>query len=90
MSAPLRPSLLPRCTSCVRRVTDSAFRAWSPFQQQLRGKKQASKLPQTIPVRLLKDVKGFGRKGTPPETPMPRAHLTQHLQARWSLFLPAR
>ncbi|KAK7710431.1 hypothetical protein SLS57_008395 [Botryosphaeria dothidea] len=62
MSAPLRPSLLPRCTSCARRVTDSAFRAWSPFQQQLRGKKQASKLPQTIPVRLLKDVKGFGRK----------------------------
>ncbi|EKG20247.1 Ribosomal protein L9/RNase H1 [Macrophomina phaseolina MS6] len=64
MSAPLRPSLLPRCTSCARRLADSGSRAWSPFQQQLRGKKQASKLPQTIPVRLLKDVKGFGRKGS--------------------------
>ncbi|EOD46283.1 Ribosomal protein l9 RNAse h1 [Neofusicoccum parvum] len=64
MSAPLRPSLLPRCSSCARRVAASALRPWSPLQQQIRGKKKLSKLPHTIPVRLLKDVKAFGRKGS--------------------------
>ncbi|KAB2577156.1 Ribosomal protein L9/RNase H1 [Lasiodiplodia theobromae] len=65
MSAPLRPSLLPQCTSCARRFTNSGLGAWPRFQQQVRGaKKKASNLPQTLSVRLLKDVKAYGRKGS--------------------------
>lgn len=90
MSAPLRPSLLPRCSSCARRVAASALRPWSPLQQQIRGKKKLSKLPHTIPVRLLKDVKAFGRKGTSRATPMPRLWLTPCPQAPWSRSRPAR
>ncbi|OJD39914.1 ribosomal protein l9 rnase h1 [Diplodia corticola] len=64
MSAPLRPSLLPQCTSCARRFANAGLRAWAPFQQQARGAKKASKLPNTLIVRLLKDVKAYGRKGS--------------------------
>ncbi|KKY17213.1 putative ribosomal protein l9 rnase h1 [Diplodia seriata] len=66
MSAPLRPSLLPQCTSCARRFANAGLRPWSPFHQQARGAKKASRLPQThtLTVRLLKDVKAYGRKGS--------------------------
>ncbi|KAL1650321.1 hypothetical protein SLS58_001136 [Diplodia intermedia] len=65
MSAPLRPSLLPQCTSCARRFANAGLRPWYPFQQQARGAKKASRLPQTqLTVRLLKDVKAYGRKGS--------------------------
>ena len=34
-----------------------------PFYRQLRGKKQASREPKTITVKLLKDVVGYGPQG---------------------------
>ena len=83
MSAPLRPSLLPQGISCARRFSNAGLRAWSPFQQQVRGKKKASKLPLTLPVRLLKDVKTYGRKGTPGNLSIARLRLTCYLQAPW-------
>ena len=72
MAAALRPSLLPQCSSCTRRFAEIGFGAWRPsFQQQVRGKKKLvnKQQPHAIPVRLLKDVKAFGRKG---ERPLPR------------------
>lgn len=85
MSAPLRPSLLPQCTSCARRFTNSGLGAWPRFQQQVRGaKKKASNLPQTLPVRLLKDVKAYGRKGTSGKLPIAQLQLTGFRQARSS------
>ena len=66
MSLPLRPSLLPHCSSCTRRLTSSVFSEWRPSQQQVRGKKKLANTPSTITVRLLKDVPTFGRKGTTP------------------------
>jgi len=35
----------------------------SPFRTQIRGKKKKVKLPPTINVKLMKDVRGYGRKG---------------------------
>lgn len=63
MSLPLRPSLLPQCVSCTRRLTNLSLHEWRPSQQQVRGKKKLANVPSTVTVRLLKDVKTFGRKG---------------------------
>ncbi|GAB7356437.1 hypothetical protein MBLNU459_g7208t1 [Dothideomycetes sp. NU459] len=65
MSLPLRPSLVPKCTSCARRITNFGLHEWRPTsQQQVRGKKKLANTPSTVTVRLLKDVKTFGRKGS--------------------------
>lgn len=65
MSLPLRPSLLPQCTSCLRRLANAGLQEWRPAQQQVRGKKKLANknMPSTISVRLLKPVKTFGRRG---------------------------
>ena len=53
------------CSSCIRRVAGGDIsQLWFPFHRQLRGKKKkTTKLPTTINVKLLDDIKGFGRKG---------------------------
>ena len=59
----VRVSRAPQCLSCLRQavgtnISESAF----PFHRQLRGKKSA-KQPATITVKLLEDIRGYGRKG---------------------------
>lgn len=64
MSAPLRPTLLPQCTACTRRLTRFGLQEWRPSQQQqVRGKKKLANAPLNVTVRLLKDTPSFGRKG---------------------------
>lgn len=54
----------PLCLSCMRRVVgDDLTQSWYPFHRQLRGKKKTAKRPTTIKVKLLEDIKGYGRKG---------------------------
>lgn len=70
MSGPLRPTLLPQCTSCIRRTTRLGLQEWRPSQhQQVRGKKKLANIPNSVTVRLLKDVQTFGRKGIALSTP---------------------
>ena len=61
-----RSLLLPQCTSCARRYTRLGFEGWRPLQQsqqQIRGKQKLTKPADTVTVKLLKDVRRFGRKG---------------------------
>lgn len=46
-----------------RVVYNDISNAALPFYRQLRGKKQASREPKTITVKLLKDVVGYGPQG---------------------------
>ncbi|KAI5202895.1 hypothetical protein E4T39_04497 [Aureobasidium subglaciale] len=62
MSLNMRPSLLPQCTSCLRRISSLGLQEWRG--QQVRGKKKMANLPTTVTVRLTKDVPTFGRKGS--------------------------
>ncbi|KAF2723038.1 hypothetical protein K431DRAFT_319173 [Polychaeton citri CBS 116435] len=71
MAAPLRPRLIPQCTSCIRKHAFAGLeeqwlgRTTSSLGQQTRGaKKKASNTTGTLPVKLLKDVPTFGKKGT--------------------------
>ncbi len=53
-----------QCMSCVRRVQSGAGEPWlASAQQQIRGKKKLAKTPSTVTVRLLRDVKGYGKAG---------------------------
>lgn len=62
--ASLRPStLLPQCTSCLRRLARQNLDAWSPQQTRALSKK-AKEAERNIVVKLLKDVPKFGRAGT--------------------------
>jgi hypothetical protein len=68
MAAPLRPTLLPQCSSCVCNYAFGGLRESSigaaRLGQQVRGKKKLAKnTSSAVPVRLLKDVKTFGKKG---------------------------
>jgi hypothetical protein len=68
MAAPLRPTLLPQCSACVRNYAFGGLRESSigaaGLGQQVRGKKKLAKnTSSAVPVRLLKDVKTFGKKG---------------------------
>ena len=68
MAAPLRPTLLPQCSACVRNyafggVSQAGIGA-AGLGQQIRGKKKLAKnASSAVPVRLLKNVKTFGKKG---------------------------
>ncbi|KAK5132677.1 hypothetical protein LTR08_008721 [Meristemomyces frigidus] len=55
MALPLRPLAAPHCAACIRTLTHTA--------QQVRGKKTLANAASTVPVRLLKNVKTFGRRG---------------------------
>lgn len=63
MSLTMRPTLLPQCTSCLRRISSPGLQEWRSGQQ-VRGKKKMAHAPTTVTVRLTKDVPTFGRKGT--------------------------
>ena len=57
------------CLNCIRRCIDNDLVQWSgPSLTQFRGKKKTAKKIETINVRLLVDVKGYGRKGLPIDT----------------------
>lgn len=60
----------PTCVSCLRRLAGEDLIPWvRPSHLQLRGKKRSAKSPETINVKLLVDMKGYGRKGK--RLPMP-------------------
>jgi hypothetical protein len=57
-----RSSLLPQCTSCIRRITWQNLDVGGP--QQTRGiSKKAKEAERNIVVQLLKDVPRYGRAG---------------------------
>ena len=59
----------PLCISCIRQlVADDLSKSGSPFYQQVRGKKKTAKRITTINVRLLEDIRGYGKKGSAPST----------------------
>ncbi|KAF2837702.1 hypothetical protein M501DRAFT_994912 [Patellaria atrata CBS 101060] len=64
MAASVRPPFLPQCALCVRKFTRLGLEGWKPLQQQQsRGLSRNPKSPETITVKLLKDVRSYGRKG---------------------------
>lgn len=57
---------VPFCLQCLRVIAlPDVPRLAAPFQQQVRGKKKVAKAPSTIKVKLLEDIKGYGRSGEP-------------------------
>ena len=63
MSLLARNSRAPQCFACIRQVLGSDLSLpLSPFRTQVRGKKKI-RLPTTINVKLLRDVRGYGRRG---------------------------
>jgi hypothetical protein len=67
MSLPLRPRAIPQCSACIRSyafggINEPAIGA-PGLGQQVRGKKKIVVAASTVPVRLLKNIKAFGRKG---------------------------
>ncbi|KAF1841996.1 uncharacterized protein K460DRAFT_177226 [Cucurbitaria berberidis CBS 394.84] len=56
-------TLLPQCTSCVRRFTRQNLDAWGSQQTRTISKK-AKEAERNIVVKLLKDVPRFGRAGS--------------------------
>jgi len=64
MASLLRSSQAPQCLSCIRRATAGIGDAWiATSQQHVRGKKKLAK-QTTIKVRLLTDVRRYGRQGS--------------------------
>ncbi|KAK1818213.1 hypothetical protein LTR12_007365 [Friedmanniomyces endolithicus] len=68
MSLPLRPFSRPQCSSCVRNYLSAGFvelgaPTTTAFGLHVRGKKTMAKASSALPVRLLKHVDAFGRKG---------------------------
>ncbi|KAF2033672.1 hypothetical protein EK21DRAFT_86151 [Setomelanomma holmii] len=62
MASLTRSSLLPQCTSCIRRFTRQSLDAWAP-QQTRNISKKAKEAERNIVVKLLKDVPRYGRAG---------------------------
>ncbi|KAL9612046.1 MAG: hypothetical protein Q9167_003338 [Letrouitia subvulpina] len=53
-----------QCFFCLRRSTGiDVAGVGSIFNRQVRGKKKSARQPVTVKIRLLEDLKGFGRKG---------------------------
>lgn len=66
MASLSRSSLLPQCSSCIRRVARQSLSLDSraPLQQQTRSiSKAAKEAERNIVVKLLKDVPRYGRAG---------------------------
>lgn len=61
MALPFRPRSIPLCSACVRSYDASI--PPTALRQQIRGKKKMANEGSTVPVRLLKNVKTFGKKG---------------------------
>ncbi|KAL8679475.1 MAG: hypothetical protein Q9186_004251 [Xanthomendoza sp. 1 TL-2023] len=65
MASLLKPVVSPQCLSCLRRLAGiQSAKPTSVFHQQIRGKKKNAKGPHIVNVRLLEDVRGYGRKGS--------------------------
>ena len=63
MSLLARNSRMPQCFACIRQALGSDLSLPpSPFRTQVRGKKKI-RLPTTINVKLLRDIRGYGRRG---------------------------
>ena len=64
MASFIRIPIVPRCLYCLRHnaFSENAI-SIAPFWQQVRGKKKVAKAPSTIKVKLLEDIKGYGRSG---------------------------
>nr|OQO27468.1 hypothetical protein B0A51_06552 [Rachicladosporium sp. CCFEE 5018] len=68
MSLPLRSRTIPQCSACIRSYAFAALDDLSIAntgigQQVRRSSKKKAVVATTVPVRLLKGVKSFGRKG---------------------------
>ncbi|KAJ4304945.1 hypothetical protein N0V90_000473 [Kalmusia sp. IMI 367209] len=64
MASIARPSLLPQCSSCMRRVTRMGLDSWGLHQQTRNKSKAAREAERNIVVKLLHDVPRFGRAGS--------------------------
>ncbi|KAL8932591.1 MAG: hypothetical protein Q9216_006770 [Gyalolechia sp. 2 TL-2023] len=65
MSSLPKPTVSPQCLGYLRRLAGiPTFSKANPPHIQLRGKKKSAKHPRTITVRLLEDIRGYGRKGS--------------------------
>jgi hypothetical protein len=63
MASLARPTLLPQCIACTRRVTRLG-EALGPLQQVRSKSKAAKEADRLVIVKLLQDVPKFGRAGT--------------------------
>jgi len=68
MALQLRPKAIPQCSACIRsyvfgNTTEQPAMGALGLGQQVRGKKKMVNTSGTVSVRLLKNVKTFGRKG---------------------------
>ncbi|ROW11455.1 hypothetical protein VMCG_01514 [Cytospora schulzeri] len=55
----------PTCLACLRRITRATAASLSPILTQVRGKKTSGRPKDAgVVVRLLKDIKGFGKEGS--------------------------
>ncbi|KAF2500144.1 hypothetical protein BU16DRAFT_534771 [Lophium mytilinum] len=88
MASIARSSLLPQCASCTRRFTRVGLDGWGSLQQQVRGKQKLVKPADIAVVKLLKNVKGYGRRGT--YIPISPAMMRNHWfpQGKASYVLP--
>ncbi|KAI9698618.1 MAG: hypothetical protein M1820_007417 [Bogoriella megaspora] len=59
-----RPTAVPQCLACTKRITALGFKEWQPFRQQFRGKARAANGASVTTVRLTRDLKGYGRAGS--------------------------
>ncbi|KAL8805824.1 MAG: hypothetical protein Q9182_001736 [Xanthomendoza sp. 2 TL-2023] len=60
-----KPVVSPQCLGYLRRLAGIQYaKPISVFHQQIRGKKKNAKGPHIINVRLLEDIRGYGRKGS--------------------------
>jgi hypothetical protein len=62
MASLSRSTLLPQCTSCIRRFTRQNIDVWGPQQTRSISKK-AKEAERNIIVKLLKDMPRYGRAG---------------------------
>ncbi|KAL8807133.1 MAG: hypothetical protein Q9200_004788 [Gallowayella weberi] len=60
-----KPVVSSQCLGYLRRLAGiQSAKPTSVFRQQIRGKKKNAKGPHVVNVRLLEDIKGYGRKGS--------------------------
>lgn len=66
MAFPLRTRPMPQCAQCLRSYAwaEGSSSSSTALRQQVRGKKKMAKGDGNVPVRLLKDLAGFGKRGT--------------------------
>ncbi|KAK4495922.1 hypothetical protein PRZ48_013190 [Zasmidium cellare] len=78
MALPLRTRSIPQCANCLRSyawasAVEGNSSSNTALRQQVRGKKKMAKSDGNVPVRLLKDLTGFGKQGS--IIPVPRGEM---------------